>query len=235
MGYSELTFANLTNYAVRPIPIFRVDPDEDGAPRRVIDALIHGAIVVFPTDTVYGVGCRLDDERAVRRIYEIKSRPLTEPLPILLADLAQLPEYVEAIPELARALMTRFWPGPLTLVMRRSARVPTLVAGGGPLVAVRLPRHPVPRALARGVGVPIVGTSANSHRRPAPVTAQHVLLDLGEQVDFILDGGRTPVGVESTVVDVSGPTVRIIRRGAIPDDAVLTAAAPQTAASRGTT
>jgi len=233
MGYSELSFANLTDYALRSIPILRVDPSEDRAPRRAIEALSQGAIVAFPTDTVYGLGCRIDDERAVRRIYEIKARPLTEPLPILLADLDQLTEYVAMVPEVARTLSRQFWPGPLTLVLMRSSRVNALVAGGGPTVAVRLPHHPIPRALARGIGVPIIGTSANSHGRPAPVTARHVLFDLGDKIDLVLDGGRTPIGVESTVVDVTGPALRILRVGAIPDEALLATAAPITTGSRG--
>jgi L-threonylcarbamoyladenylate synthase len=234
MGYSELSFVNLTDYTIRPVPILRVNPTEDRAPRRVIEALTQGAVVAFPTDTVYGIGCRIDDEGAVRRLYEIKSRPLTEPLPILLADLGQLPDYVTTVPEIARTLIRQFWPGPLTLVLPRSPRVPALVAGGGPTVAVRLPRHPIPRALARGVGVPIVGTSANSHGRPTPVTAQHVLFDLGDRIDFVLDGGRTSLEIESTVIEVTGPMVRILRHGAIPDEALVTAAGPVTIGSRGT-
>lgn len=232
MGYSELTFANLTEYASRQIPILRVNPGDDRPPRRAVEAFTQGAVGVFPTDTVYGVGCRIDDERAVRRVYKIKSRPLTEPLPVLLADAAQLAAYAVGVPDVAQRLINQFWPGALTLVLKRSPRVPALVAGGGETVALRLPGHPLPRALARAVGVPLVGTSANTHGRLVPLTAQDVLFDLGDQVDLIIDGGRTPLGMESTVVDVTGPTLRIIRRGAIPEEAIL-AAAPVAVGSRG--
>lgn len=175
-----------------------------------------GRLIVYPTDTVYGLGCRIDDPQAVGRIFEIKRRPAAEALPVLLADAGQLEEYVVSVPAGARRLISRFWPGPLTLIFRRSDRIPAVVAAGGDTVAVRVPGHPVPRALVRGLGIPIVGTSANSHGMPAPTTAQAAVFDLGDRVDLVLDGGRAPLGRESTMVDVTGEVPRVVREGAIP-------------------
>jgi len=215
MSYYSHTFANLRPFDVRQIPIIRVD--EDGrAPRRAIEALWRGQILVYPTDTVYGLGCRIDDERAVRRIFEIKRRPPTTPLPVLLADASQLDEYARDVPAVARRLISRFWPGALTLIVRRSDRVPAIVAGGGDTVAVRVPGHPIPRALVRAVRGPIIGTSANSHGAPPPPTAQLAVYDLGDRVDLVLDGGRAPLARESTVVDVTGDAPVVVREGAIP-------------------
>lgn len=214
MSYYNLTFSNLSSLEQRQLPIVRVSSSD--VPRRAIETLTQGGVVVYPTDTVYGVGCRIDDDAAVRRLFVLKSRPHTEALPVLLADVAQLDQYARDVPPAARRLVSRFWPGALTVVLRRSERVPSLVAGGGPTVALRVPNHPVPRALVRAVGVPIVGTSANTHGMPSPVTAQLAVYDLGDRVDLVLDGGRVPGGRESTVVDVTSQSPRVVRQGAIP-------------------
>lgn len=214
MSYYNLTFSNLSSLEQRQLPIVRVSASD--VPRRAIETLTQGGVVVYPTDTVYGVGCRIDDDDAVRRLFALKGRPHTEALPVLLADVAQLDQYARDVPPAARRLVSRFWPGALTVVVRRSERVPSLVAGGGPTVALRVPNHPVPRALVRAVGVPIVGTSANTHGMPSPVTAQLAVYDLGDRVDLVLDGGRVPGGRESTVVDVTSQSPRVVRQGAIP-------------------
>lgn len=214
MSYYNLTFSNLSSLEQRQLPIVRVSSSD--VPRRAIETLTQGGVVVYPTDTVYGVGCRIDDDAAVRRLFVLKGRPHTEALPVLLADVAQLDQYARDVPPAARRLVSRFWPGALTVVLRRSERVPSLVAGGGPTVALRVPNHPVPRALVRAVGVPIVGTSANTHGMPSPVTAQLAVYDLGDRVDLVLDGGRVPGGRESTVVDVTSQSPRVVRQGAIP-------------------
>lgn len=214
MSYYNLTFSNLSSLEQRQLPIVRVSSSD--VPRRAIETLTQGGVVVYPTDTVYGVGCRIDDDAAVRRLFVLKGRPHTEALPVLLADVAQLDQYARDVPPAARRLVSRFWPGALTVVVRRSERVPSLVAGGGPTVALRVPNHPVPRALVRAVGVPIVGTSANTHGMPSPVTAQLAVYDLGDRVDLVLDGGRVPGGRESTVVDVTSQSPRVVRQGAIP-------------------
>jgi L-threonylcarbamoyladenylate synthase len=136
-------------------------------------------------------------------------------MPLLLSGKEQLEIAVAEVPYLAWRLADKFWPGALTLVLRRASRIPPIVAGGGPGVAVRVPDHPVPRSLAEGMGVPIVGTSANITGRPSPTTAAEVQEQLGDGVDFIIDGGPCPVGVESTVIDLTG-VPRLLREGAIP-------------------
>ncbi|HET6947931.1 MAG TPA: L-threonylcarbamoyladenylate synthase [bacterium] len=215
MAYYQLTFANRGELDHRPIPIIRVEPNERRAPRRALEVLRRGGVLVYPTDTVYGVGCRIDQEAAVRRIYALKGRAPTEPLPVLLADPAQLDEYGTAISAAARRLAALYWPGALTIVVRRSTRMPALVAGGGETIGLRVPGHPLPRALIRELGVPIVGTSANSHGAPPPLTAQQVVFDLGDRVDLVIDGGRASLGRESTVIDATVDPPRVLRQGAI--------------------
>ena len=215
MSYYQLTFANLGELDPRPIRIIRVEPGERRAPRRALEVLHSGGVVVYPTDTVYGVGCRIDHEAAVRRIYALKGREPTEPLPVLLADPAQLDEYGTAISAAARRLAALHWPGALTIIVRRSARIPALVAGGGETIGLRVPGHPIPRALVRELGVPIVGTSANSHGAPSPLTIQQVVFDLGDRVDLVIDGGRVPLGRESTVIDATVDPPRVLRHGAV--------------------
>jgi L-threonylcarbamoyladenylate synthase len=136
-------------------------------------------------------------------------------MPLLLSGKEQLEIAVAEVPSLAWRLVDKFWPGALTLVLRRASRIPPVVTGGGPGVAVRVPDHPVPRSLAGGMGVPIVGTSANITGRPSPTTAAEVQEQLGDGVDFIIDGGPCTVGVESTVIDLTGGP-RLLREGAIP-------------------
>lgn len=215
MSYYQLSFAPRVEVDPRRLPIIRVEPGERKAPRRAVEALRRGEVIAFPTDTVYGVGCRIDHEAAVRRIYALKARALAEALPVLLADPGQLDEYGTNITPAARRLAALHWPGALTIVVRRSARIPAIVAGGGDTVGLRVPGHPLPRALVRELGVPIVGTSANSHGARPPLTAQEVVFDLGDRVDMVLNGGRTPLGRESTVVDATGERPRVIRPGAV--------------------
>lgn len=212
MSYYSRTFSS-TGEPPRPIPIIRVEPTERRAPRRALEVLRAGGVIVFPTDTVYGLGCRIDHEAAVERIFTLKGRAPTEPLPVLLADPAQLDEFGTGISAAARRLAALHWPGPLTIIVRRSGRVPAVVAGGGETIGLRVPGHAVPRALVRELGVPIVGTSANSHGASSPLTAQHAVYDLGDRVDLVIDGGRSPLGKESTVVDATVDPPRVVRQG----------------------
>ena len=181
-----------------------------------IAILKKGGIVAFPTDTVYGLGADPLNEQAVDRIYKVKKRPPNLPLPLLLAEKSDLLKVASVVPEIAWQLVERFLPGGLTLVLRKSSWVPSAVTAGGDTVAVRIPDHPVPIALIRGLGTPIVGTSANISGRPSPVTAEQVREQLGDKVDFIIDGGRCPGGTESTVLDVSSKVPALIREGGIP-------------------
>ncbi|MGH2348357.1 MAG: L-threonylcarbamoyladenylate synthase [bacterium] len=219
MSYESLTFSNLATIETPQIPILRVEPGESDPPRRAVDALNQGQVIVFPTDTLYALSCRIDVADAVRRVFAIKRRPAGEALPVLLADMEQLDEYAASPDAGVRRLAERFWPGPLTIVVRRSARIPAVVAGGGATIGLRVPDHALARALIRATGIPLVGTSANSHGHPAPRTAQQAIFDIGNQVDLLIDGGRTRVAAPSTVVDAT-QGLRIVRAGAVPAEAV---------------
>lgn len=201
-----------------PTRLLAVDstaPDP-GVIREAADVLVFGGLVAFPTETVYGLGADAFSAEAVARIFEAKGRPADNPIIVHLADPAALPDVVASIPEIARTLITRCWPGPLTLVLPASPAVPEVTRGGLPTIAVRVPAHPVAHALIRTAGRPIAAPSANRSGRPSPTTARHVLADLEGAVDIILDGGPTPVGVESTVVDLTERPPTLLRPGGIP-------------------
>ena len=176
-----------------------------------VSILKRGGIIAYPTDTVYGLGACFNMPQAVERIYAVKERPLNMPLPLLLADVSQIGEVAESISPLAWLLIRSFWPGALTLVLNASAAVPDIIKASGKTVAVRIPAHPVPIALIKGLGAPIVGTSANLSGKPSPLTAGEVSEQLGDRIDLVIDGGRCPGGKESTIVDVTGDKPAIIR------------------------
>jgi len=182
---------------------------------RGISILKQGGLVAFPTDTVYGLGACVNIEQAVERLYQVKKRPRNMALPLLLAHTSQISEVAEPVPEIAWLLARHFLPGALTLVLPKSNSVPDIITAGGMTVAVRIPAHPVPVALAEGLGAPVVGTSANLSGRPSPLTAGEVYSQFGDKVDLVIDGGRCPGGRESTIVDVIGEIPVILREGAI--------------------
>ena len=182
--------------------------------------LKQGGIVACPTDTVYGVVAAINIEPAVERIYQIKGRPRSQALPILLADKSQMVDVAKIVPLLAWRLADKFWPGALTMVLLKAESVSNIVTGGGKTVAVRMANPPMPIAIIRGLGVPIVGTSANLSGHPSALTAEEVRTQIGDRVDMIIDGGRCPGGIESTIVDLSGEEPRIIRQGAIPPEEI---------------
>lgn len=181
-----------------------------------IAILKRGGLVAFPTDTVYGLGACANLVRAVERVYEVKQRPRRIALPLLVSSVSQIADVAEPVPEVAWLLARRFLPGALTLVLPKASWVPDIVTAGAPKVAVRVPAHPVPVALVEGVGVPIVGTSANLSGQPSPLNADEVRAQLGRQIDLIIDTGPSPGGRESTVVDVTGEQPVVLREGAIP-------------------
>jgi L-threonylcarbamoyladenylate synthase len=187
---------------------------------RAIEILKAGGIVAFPTDTVYGLGGDAFNSEVAERIYRVKQRPRSLPLPVLLADLTQVAAVADSVPDIARFLMKRFWPGGLTLVLLKGASLPKIITAGGNKVAIRIPNHIASLALIHGLGAPIIGTSANISHKPSPVTAQEVEQQLGSQVDLIIDMGRCPGGLESTVVDVTGETPVILRQGVITEDEI---------------
>lgn len=183
--------------------------------KSAIAILVDGGLVVFPTDTVYGLGVCFDNPAAVEMVYKVKKRPYSMGLPLLVADESQISEVVEYIPHIARLLIDRFLPGGLTLVMPRAKSVSDIVTGGGEMVAIRIPAHPVPVALIKGTGKPIIGTSANISGKPSALTADEVGLQFGDEIDLIIDGGRCEGGRESTIVDVTEDIPRLLREGAI--------------------
>ena len=176
--------------------------------------LKRGGLVAFPTETVYGLGANALDERAVGKIFEAKGRPSDNPLILHVSCADEASLYAEVTPE-ALALMERFWPGPLTLVLRAADIVPLAARGGLDTVALRAPANPVALALIRETRLPIAGPSANKSGRPSPTRAIDVLNDIGGAVDMILDGGETSIGVESTVVDATERRLAILRPGAV--------------------
>ena len=182
---------------------------------RAADVLRSGGIVAFPTDTVYGVGAHAYLPEAVEQLYIVKGRPGVKAIPLLLSGLAALPEVAADIPDQAYALAARFWPGALSLVLRRTVRVPDAVTSGGDTVAVRVPNHPVTQALIAALGVPLAATSANRSEQPAPATADEVWVQLAGRIHLILNGGTCPGGVASTVVDLTVSPARILRQGGI--------------------
>ena len=182
---------------------------------QAIALLQAGELVAFPTDTVYGVGALAWNPQAVARLYTAKLRPGDKAIPILLADPDDLVLVAPELPDAVLAIARRFWPGPLTLVVRRAGRVPDEVTAGGDSVAVRVPDHALARALIRGAGAPLATTSANLSGQPSPVTASEVAAQLSGRIALILDGGRCPGGVASTIVDLTSATPTILRSGPI--------------------
>jgi L-threonylcarbamoyladenylate synthase len=178
-----------------------------------VELLRTGHVVAFPTDTVYGLAVLASDERAVRRVFEIKGRALSQPLILMVPEAAQVPDLAE-VGERERAYMDRWWPGPLTLVMRAKPHLgPPLTAGKPPTVGVRIPDHPAALALLRAVGVPLATTSANRSGLSAAMTPEEAARLGG--LAAVLDGGRAPGGVPSTLLDLTGPEPRIVREGAV--------------------
>jgi L-threonylcarbamoyladenylate synthase len=180
-----------------------------------ISILKRGGIVAFPTDTVYGLGACANINQAVERVYKLKKRPQNRALPLLLADIWQISEVAESVSQIAWLLARNFLPGALTLVLHKSSFVPNIITAGGNTIAVRIPAHPVPVTLIQGLGVPIVGTSANLSGEANSLTADEVYTQFRDSIDLVIDGGQCPGGKESTVVDVIRETAVVLREGAI--------------------
>ena len=190
-------------------------PGQAEALEKAAKILQEGGLVAFPTETVYGLGANGLSGDACKKIYEAKGRPSDNPLILHIADLAQLPQIVCQVPPKAKQLMEAFWPGPMTLILPKTALVPDTVTGGLTTVGVRFPSHPVAQALIRAANLPIAAPSANLSGRPSPTEAAHVLHDLNGKIPLILDGGPCEVGLESTIIDATGPEAVILRPGAI--------------------
>lgn len=177
--------------------------------------LKSGRLVAFPTETVYGLGANALDEAAVRRIFEAKGRPFSSPLIVHVTGISMARELANEWPRKAELLARRFWPGPLTIVVPKTPRIPDLVTAGLPSVGLRMPAHPVAQALLEAAQIPIAAPSANRFTELSPTTAAHVRESLGSRVDMILDGGPCTVGIESTVISLAGDIPRILRPGMI--------------------
>lgn len=192
-----------------------ISADRPGALAQAVAVLRAGGLVAFPTDTVYGVGAHAYLPAAVARLYTAKVRPEGKAIPLLLGDAADIERVSRDLPQLTQRLMDAFWPGALTLVVPRNPELPDIVTAGGPTVAVRLPDHPVPRALARALGASLAATSANLSGQAEASSAADVLAQLDGRIDLLLDGGRCPGGVPSTVVDLTAQPPAILRQGAL--------------------
>ena len=195
----------------------RVEPPA-GEIERAVVALRSGGLIALPTETVYGLGADASNDDAVRRVFEVKGRPSDHPLIVHLADGAQLEQWAASVSSTAQLLADAFWPGPLTLLVERSSSVSPVVTGGRPTVGIRVPDHPVALELLRTFGGGVAAPSANRFGRVSPTTAAHVIADLGDDVDVVLDGGPCRVGVESTIVDLTGEMPLVLRAGGVPVD-----------------
>jgi L-threonylcarbamoyladenylate synthase len=203
-----------------------VTPEEIEQAARILRA---GGLVVFPTETVYGLGANALDSAAVQKIYELKGRPATSPLIVHVGSVEQAQELAAIWPEGAERLARDYWPGPLTLVVPKKPIVPDAVSAGLPTVGLRIPRHPVALALLRATGFPIAAPSANRFTQLSPTTAQHVREAFGDETPFLLDGGSCEVGIESTVIAVTDYGLEVLRPGmAIVEEAVAAREAGQT-------
>ena len=182
---------------------------------RAGELLVQGGLVAIPTETVYGLAANAFDAAAVAKIFVAKGRPQDNPLIVHIADVSGVAELVEQVPESAKRLAQAFWPGPLTMVLAKTERIPEVVSAGLTTVGIRCPAHPVARDVIRAAGVPLAAPSANRSGRPSPTSAAHCKEDLDGRVDAILDGGASQVGVESTVVDLTGETPVLLRPGGV--------------------
>jgi len=207
--------------------VLKVDsrrPDPDSI-RQAADAIRAGELVIFPTETVYGLAADAVNEAAIRRVFEAKGRMEGHPLPVQVGGIEQLAGVVARAPVSAAILARKFWPGPLTLVMEKAASLSELVTAGTGKVGVRVPDHPVALALLRELGTPIVASSANLTGEPPAGNAEDAIRQLGGSVAVVLDSGESEIGVVSTVVDVTVDPPVILRRGAIGDEAIFEALA----------
>jgi L-threonylcarbamoyladenylate synthase len=200
----------------------QVNPDQPDAQTIAQAAAIiqQGGLVAFPTETVYGLGADAMQEQAIRRIFAAKGRPADNPLIVHIGDREMLALVATEAGDKAEALIKRYWPGPLTLVLKRRPEVAPSVSAGLPTVAVRMPNNAIALALIGAAATPIAAPSANRSGRPSPTSARHVALDLEGRIDMILDGGTTRIGIESTVLDMTGDVPVILRPGWITEEQI---------------
>jgi L-threonylcarbamoyladenylate synthase len=203
------------------VKVDKLNPDRNIIERagRIIR---NGGLVAFPTETVYGLGGNGLDDSAADKIFAAKGRPQDNPLILHISSMEELFPLIEFVPPNAEKLMKKFWPGPLTLIFKRSKKISDKITGGLSTVAIRMPNHPVASMLIKESAVPIAAPSANTSGRPSPTEAKHVIEDLSGKIDMIIDGGSTEIGVESTVLDISGEIPTILRPGGITWEDLMT-------------
>jgi Sua5/YciO/YrdC/YwlC family protein len=180
-----------------------------------VEILRSGGVVAYPTETFYGLGVNALNEEAVKKIYAIKKRDFSQPLLILIPHRGLLPLYVKDVPEDALMLIERFWPGPLTLIFSASPHLPSVLLGEANKIAIRVSSHPIAQALTNELNSPITSTSANVSGAQSPFTSEEVFFQLGDKIDVLIDGGRTPGEKPSTIIDVTISPPRLVREGAI--------------------
>ncbi|HXG13660.1 MAG TPA: L-threonylcarbamoyladenylate synthase [Candidatus Nitrosotenuis sp.] len=197
--------------------IVKVNPKKPHLPkiREAAKLIRRGKLVAFPTETVYGLGANALNSAAVKKIFEAKGRPADNPLIIHIYDKDDVLFLAKDVPKIAQKLRDMFWPGPLTIVLKKSEIVPKVVTGGLDAVAIRMPENKIAQLLIKEAGVPIAAPSANLAGSPSPTTAKHVFKDLAGKVDLIIDGGKTRIGIESTVIDITGKIPLLLRPGGV--------------------
>ncbi|AFH43048.1 threonylcarbamoyl-AMP synthase [Fervidicoccus fontis] len=196
--------------------ILKIDPSKIDAEKiKIASSIIkNGGLVAFPTETVYGLGANALNEHATRKIYQVKGRPSDNPIIVHISSIEMLEKIAVNVPEIAYKLIKKLWPGPLTLILKRSNAVPKLVTGGLDTVAVRMPAHPIAQNLIEQAELPIAAPSANISGKPSPTRAEHVIKDLYGKIEAIIDGGEVLYGVESTVINVLSEEPILLRPGA---------------------
>lgn len=202
---------------MKHIIVDKNNPDT-GAIKEAADAILRGELVIFPTETVYGLACDATNDLAVERVFDAKGRSEENPLPVQVPSAYDLDKVASSVPAFGRALAAAHWPGPLTLIVAKGPNIPDSVTCGKQTVGVRVPDHPVALALLQAVGKPIVATSANISGNEPPCDAQDAIDQIGSKVSIVLDSGKTELGVASTIVDVSQPSPSVLRRGTIGED-----------------
>jgi L-threonylcarbamoyladenylate synthase len=205
--------------------VFKVDPQEPDIEKitKAAQVIKEGGLVAFPTETVYGLGADALNAQAILAVFEAKQRPLDNPPIIHVSDVEDVRKLAQGIPPVAEKLMRKFWPGPLTLIFKRSANVPDLTVSGLDTIAIRMPKHNVALCLIRESNCPIAAPSANLAGKPSPTSASHVLNDLDGRIDMVLDAGTTNIGLESTVLDLTVDPPQVLRPGGTPFEDLLEA------------
>lgn len=202
--------------------VLKIDPDhlDQSAMERAVAILRSGGIIAYPTETFYGLGVDAENREAIEKIFQVKGRDFKNPVALIMGDEEPLPRFASYVPEYGRRLIERFWPGPLTLVLRATPAVSEVLTAGSGRIGIRISSHPVARSLAKMLEKPITATSANLSGLPECIAASEVIDQIGERIDAAVDGGITPGGLGSTILDVTGDAPVVLRAGVIPETSI---------------